>query len=326
LLDHIYENVCDGHDSLFAWVVGWFAAIFQRPQQKVGTSLALRGRQGVGKTIVGKSIGHLMGRHYRPVADARWVTGRFNSHLADTLLLHADEAFWAGDHAAAGKLKDLITGDLLPIEFKGKEPVWVRNLIRLFITSNADWVVPAAMGERRFAVLDVGVGRKQDHAYFGAIQKELDDGGYEQLLDYLLAFDLSAVPLHEIPASTALFEQKVAGLGSEQQFWLDVLMRGALPSGGLFQAYIDHAKATGVNRRSIETQLGIQLRRLIPKLTKVRRLVNHDGGQHREYRYTVPPLTECRDRFELETGARIEWPEIEGEALDHWIGGDECPT
>jgi Family of unknown function (DUF5906) len=61
----------------------------------------------------------------------RYITGRFNSHLADCLLLHADEAFWAGDHAAEGKLKDLVTGHDHFIEYKGKEPVRVQNFVRL---------------------------------------------------------------------------------------------------------------------------------------------------------------------------------------------------
>jgi hypothetical protein len=45
-----------------------------------------------------------------PIADPRYITGRFNSHLVKCLLLHCDEGFWAGDKAAEGKLKDLITG------------------------------------------------------------------------------------------------------------------------------------------------------------------------------------------------------------------------
>jgi hypothetical protein len=45
--------------------------------------------------------------------------------------LHADEAFWAGDHAAEGKLKDLVTGHDHFIEYKGKEPVRVQNFVRL---------------------------------------------------------------------------------------------------------------------------------------------------------------------------------------------------
>ena len=53
-LAHVRENVCQGDDDLYAWVMAWFADIFQRPAVKCGTSLALRGKQGVGKTKIGE--------------------------------------------------------------------------------------------------------------------------------------------------------------------------------------------------------------------------------------------------------------------------------
>ena len=130
-LAHLRDNVCCGNEELYNWVVGWFANIVQHPERKMGTSLVLRGKMGTGKTKVGEVFGSLLGPHYVPVSDPRYVTGRFNSHLVSCLLLHCDEAFWAGDHAAEGKLKDLITGQDHLIEFKGKEPIKVRNYVRL---------------------------------------------------------------------------------------------------------------------------------------------------------------------------------------------------
>jgi uncharacterized protein DUF5906 len=102
-LAHLCNNVCGGDHVLYRWVLGWFAQIIQQPDKKMGTSLVLRGKQGTGKTKVGEVIGSLLGPHYQPIADPRFITGRFNSHLVSCLLLHADEAFWAGDHAAEGK-------------------------------------------------------------------------------------------------------------------------------------------------------------------------------------------------------------------------------
>jgi hypothetical protein len=122
-LAHIRDNVCRGDQELFNWVVGWFAQIVQRPAKKMGTSLAIRGKQGTGKTKIGEVFGSLLGSHYASVSDPRYITGRFNSHLVSCLLLHPDEAFWAGDHSAEGKLKDLVTGVDHLVEFKSKEPI-----------------------------------------------------------------------------------------------------------------------------------------------------------------------------------------------------------
>ena len=144
-------------------------------------------------------MGSLLGEHYVLVSDPRFVTGRFNSHLVSCLLLHADEGFWAGDRQAEGKLKDLITGDHHFIEYKGKEPIRVSNYVRLLVTGNPDWLVPAGFEERRFAVLDIGERHMQDHAYFAAIDAEMENGGREALLDHLLKFDLKSVDLRSNP-------------------------------------------------------------------------------------------------------------------------------
>jgi Family of unknown function (DUF5906) len=324
-LAHLKDNVCAGDEEIFHWVVGWFASIFQRPDKKFGTSLALRGKQGAGKTIVGRMIGSLLGDHYALLSDPRYITGRFNSHMNACLLLHADEAFWAGDRAAEGRLKDLVTGDLHFVEFKGKEPVRLQNHIRLFITGNHDWIVPAGHDERRFAVLDVGDDHMQDTPYFAAIDEEMDNGGREALLHYLLTFDLSGVDLRAIPRTAALLQQKISSLNSLEAWWLDVLQRGELPWGcqeerhcpanRLFDGYIKSARSAGVRRRSIETQVGHFLNTYVPGLVRTKaayeewRPVTRTTGSGRGKVYVFPPLSRCRDAFQEALGQEIRWPD-----------------
>ena len=102
--DHMLTNVCAGNADLFSWVFGWFAHIIQRPRERVGTALVLRGCMGSGKTKVGEVFGSLIAAHYFMVDDPRYVTGQFNAHMASCLLLQAEEAVWAGDKAAEGRL------------------------------------------------------------------------------------------------------------------------------------------------------------------------------------------------------------------------------
>jgi hypothetical protein len=310
-LAHIRDNVCCGNENHFRWVMGWFADIVQHPDKKSGTSLVLRGEQGTGKTKVGEVFGSLFNRHYLLVSAPHLITGRFNSHHVSCLLLHADEGFWAGDHAAEGKLKDLITGDTQWIEFKGKDLIRVRNYIRLLVTGNSEWLVPAGFGERRFATFDMGRAHEKDIPYFIAIDDQMDNGGREALLHYLLNFDLTTVDLRTIPKTEALFEQQVSSLTGEQSWWLDTLMRGELPRGcdevgrcpsdSLFDRYINRATRQGVRRRSIEVQLGSFLKKHVPGLRKIKgnyqrwnglRMVDANGSI-----YIFPPLKGCREAF-----------------------------
>ena len=324
-LAHLHDNVCRGDEALYNWVVGWMADIVQHPAKKVGTSLALRGPQGVGKTKVGEVLGSLLGPHYALVSDPRFITGRFNGHLVSCILLHCDEAFWAGDHAAEGKLKDLVTGDHHYVEFKGKEATRVRNYVRLLVSGNQNWLVPAGFGERRFATLDVGEEHKEDHAYFAAIDAEMNNGGREALLYHLLNFDLTTVNLRSIPKTTALLDQKLSSLDAEQGWWLDVISRGELPwgcewirecaSSKLFDTYIKHAQRQGVRRKSIETQLGIFLNKHVPGLrrnlhgqydiwTEASGIKNIAGPT-----YAFPSLLDCRAAFESAMRQQFVWDE-----------------
>jgi hypothetical protein len=311
-LGHILDNVCQGNQELFDWMIGWFAQLVQQPEEKLGTAVVLRGKEGTGKSIVGKTFGSLLGPHYVPVAKPELVTGRFNGHLSNCLLLQAEEAFWAGDRAAAGALKDLITNDDLVVEFKGLEAIRMRNYVRLFATSNEDWVVPAGPTARRFAVFDVGEAHLGDKPYFRAIADELDNGGREALLDYLLNFDLSKVDLRSVPKTKALLEQKLHSLDGEQAWWLGVLMNGELPGSmdeprccrkqALFSHYLEETNRAGIKRKRIETLIGIFLKNYVPGL---RRSERRGIGSI----YEFPPLGECRAAFERLIQQEIDWPE-----------------
>jgi hypothetical protein len=318
-LDHIRDNVCQSDQELYDWVIGWFAQLVQQHEIKLGTALILRGKEGCGKSFVGKTVGSLLGPHYLPVSKPELITGRFNGHLGHCLLLQAEEAFWAGDRGAAGALKDLVTNDDLVLEFKGLESVRMKNYTRGLATSNEDWVVPAGPTARRFAVLDVGEARVGDKPYFAAIAHELDNGGREALLHYLLQVDLAKVDLRTVPRTAALLEQKLHSLNPEQAWWFERLMAGRLPrcneprccsTSDLFNAYLDHADRTGIRRKTLETQLGMFLRKYVPGLQK---------RKHREIGriYVFPRLGECRAAFEAVVQQQIEWPD-----QADWLNGN----
>ncbi len=315
---HLRDNVCGNDEALLRWVIGWFASIVQQPETKVGTSLVIRGKEGTGKTKIGEVFGSLLGPHYVAVSDPRYVTGRFNSHLTACLLLHAEEAFWAGDHAAEGKLKDLVTGDTQLIEYKGKEPIRIRNLVRLFVTGNPEWVVPVSLEGRRFAVIEIGDSQIRNGEYFAAIDEEMQRGGREALLFDLLHFDLSTVDTRTVPKTAALLDQKIASLTVEQSWWLDVLQAGRLPWGAgcanrcakemLFDRYIEHANRRGMKRRSIQTQIGIFLKKIVPALqTREGSYRSYNGLEMQGSIYEFPTLARCRAAFESFVGQRVEW-------------------
>ena len=90
---------------------------------------------------------------------------------------------------------------------KGKDVITFPNHI-LLVSSNHDWVVPAGNAERRFFVIDVGEARIQDRTYFGAIVDQMNNGGREALLHYLLNYELTGTTVGAPPRTNALRDQK----------------------------------------------------------------------------------------------------------------------
>ncbi|MGX1101361.1 DUF5906 domain-containing protein [Amorphus sp. MBR-141] len=321
-LDHLLERVCRGSEELFHYLTAWFAHMVQRPRERIGTALVIRGGQGTGKTLIGQTVGSLFAPHYFLADDPRYLLGQFNAHMKGCLLLQADEGFWAGDKHAEGRLKGLVTSDIQFIEHKGVDPIQIRNYVRLLVTSNEDWVVPAGKDERRFAVFDIQDKAKGDASYFSALFAEaLRPQNKGALLDYLLEFDLSKVDLRDIPKTTGLLEQKVRSLDPVESWWLERLREGAqlpgtdewmvwVPTYRLYAAYISFAERIGIRRRASETEFGIKLNKLSPGIVRKKRVsIDEDGKQLRPWGYEFPPLGTARTWLEASLGQAIDWEE-----------------
>jgi hypothetical protein len=305
----------------------------QRPRERIGTAIVLRGKMGTGKTIVGEAIGSLFASHYFLVDDPRYLVGQFNAHMASCLLLQVDEGFWAGDKAAEGRLKGLVTAPKQMIEAKGVDPIRLDNFVRLIFSSNENWVVPAGMDERRFAVFDVADHWKENHELFAGLQAELANGGREALLADLLSVDLDAPDapnLRVIPKTNALLEQKIRSLDPITAWWLGRLIDGSqthraagwrskAPIQTLFNDYLRTVEKLGVRRRAAETEFGLQLRRLVPGLETVRSTEEvevYDEGTYtttvvnkRVWCWRFPSLDACRDAFEAALKQEFPWGE-----------------
>jgi hypothetical protein len=315
-LAHLKDNVAQGDDAIYRWILGHFAQWVQQPTVKLGISIALRGSEGTGKSIVGKALKLLFGKHHVEVNNPKHVTGTFNSHLRHCLLLQAEEAFWAGNKEAENTLKDLISNHTRMLEYKGKDPIEVANYTRLLITSNSEWVVPVSLrgGGRRYAIFDVGEAQRENHEYFGALEDQLvKDGGAAKLLHTLLTFDLKSVELRKIPETAARREQKLHGLDALESWWYEVLDSGTLPTDWngegtadrerLHEHFVRAAKDTGHSRRSSQSEFGMFLHKWVPHLKSHR-----PGTTDRRRQYSFPSLAECRQEFVKRLGSD-PWPE-----------------
>lgn len=317
-LAHIRDNIANGDETVFNYIIGWMAHIVQKPSDRIGIALVMRGSMGTGKGVFANGYGGIFGRHYLPLSQSSQLTGKFNAHMKDKLLLFADESFWAGDKSAEGVLKSLITEPFLVIEGKGDNAYKIKNHLHFIFATNNDWCVPAGPQERRFFVLDVGEQHMQDHAYFAAIQKELDSGGTEALLHYLMNYQIEGANLRKFPQTEALLEQKVFSMTPIQKFWYSRLQAGSLsstrsswdteiPKEWLYGDFIKFCNEIGVRHKSSDSEFGTQLMKLVPDLTTGRSSAGR-YGERRKNTYRLPSLEECRAAFCKLVNFEITWP------------------
>lgn len=314
-IEHTRKNVCGGSEPLTRWLLGFFAHMVQKPGEKPLVALVFRGAKGVGKNALVERIGYLLGVHFAVVANQRFLTGQFNSHLEHMLFIVFDEAFWSGDKKAEGQLKDLVTGSHHFIERKGYEPYKAANRTRVAILGNEDWIAPASHDERRYAVFDVGEGRKQDRYFFQTMREGMERGGYRLLLRYLLDLDLTGVDLNEAPSTKGLLDQKHASLDIVGEWWLDSLMAGHV-LGSDFDGWPERAETSRFRQalhryaqtRSVKGRLPNDVhvgRRLSQYAGTKKARSRHEGALG--YDYVVPPLVEARAAWERYIGHRVEW-------------------
>lgn len=328
-LKHLYENICRGNEENYRYLLGWLAHLIQRPEEKPGVAVVLRGKKGTGKDTVGDYVGGLFPHHHVKIANQEQLTGKFNQHQEKCLLLHVEEGFWAGSKNSEGPLKHLITSEHVLIEPKGINPFKVTSVLRLFITSNEKWVVPASADERRYFVLDVGSDKIQDTAYFAKLRDEMWNGGRAALLDYLMNYDISDFNVRAVPATQALTEQKIEGLRNIDLWWFSMLETGEidLGSGGLDgenevddwargRVYVDrkdfrNAYMSWMRTRRHdgdplrEREFGKRLKTMLPSLGERRPRI----GGRQVAQYTLPDLDVCRSEFDAYMGSEIGWPE-----------------
>ena len=334
ILEHIHEVIARGDEHLFAYFIDWLADIAQHPGDPKGTAVALRGGAGVGKGSVYRYLEAVFTPYVVHLISAQHFTGRFNDHLVAKLLVFVDEAAWAGDRAQRGQLKGLITERRILVERKHQPAFEIENHARFLFATNEVWAIPADIDDRRFVMLDVAEHRRDDAAYWRALNDELVKGGDAALLDHLMRHAITS-DLRCAPATKALATQKLLSLDDVGRFWRQlltakahILTRGIGPdrrslyldfgkvclTTTMHEFYLEHARKMRVAHPASLDALGQAARRLCPAIAKreARKGEVPDDSARRQV-YVLPELDEARSQFSQALRQQFEWSDAEEE-------------
>jgi hypothetical protein len=308
--EHIRDVLCAGSDELNAYFVGWLRRLVQQPDQPGEVVPVFRGAQGAGKSVIGNAVKRVFGQHAMAVASPRAVTGQFNAHLRDLVLLVANEAVFAGDRATISALKALITDPTIFIEQKGIDAIEVPNFLHIIMTTNAEWAVPVAIDDRRFAVFDVSSSRVGDRAYFRELHAAVDDDTViAAMLHDLLAEPLGDFQVRDIPATSARRDQMLHSLEGPEAWICDVLARGGLglntwsewPEWAPTQQLIESHEAWARAGRFRHATHGVVLGKFLRRFFRSSR-PRGENGEMGPRGYWLGTLEQARERFCAELG------------------------
>lgn len=270
LLAHIRDNLCNGDQAKYDYLIRWLADLFQNPDRKPGVAVSISGAKGVGKSKLIEVISALLGTHAVTVAHSEQLTGRFNAHHATALLIAAEEAFWAGDKKAEGALKHMVTSEKIALEKKGVDIAMVDNYSRFMFVGNAEWLFPATDDERRLFALTCGDAQRKNFQYFAEIDAQLYGGeglrrvtpgvepaGLRAFLALLMRTSLTGFEIRDVPETDGLKTQRAANLEPHFQFFYDAIAAHELAgyawkdglridTGALYDAFVEQARKRGV--------------------------------------------------------------------------------
>lgn len=320
-ISHIHTNICGGSEDETRWFISYFAHLFQKPWELPASAIVLKGAKGVGKSSVPEILSPLLGECFMSVSDPDAILGRFNYDCENKLLAVLEEAVWGGDKNKESRLKDTITAPVLRVERKYMDSKKVKNYMRLVIVGNEDWLVSASEDERRYAVFNVGNGRKQDNRFFGRLKERMIAGANRYLLSYLLNYDISSVDLRQPPKTQGLSDQKDQSLSPVLQWWKDCLNEGrilgmagsefrhswpeSVTKESVMDAYVEYSRKRNIGSRlSTIAQFSKQLQKRCPSLDWGEKRIEGERFQT----YFIPKLELARREWD-KTGNQIsQWP------------------
>lgn len=234
LMRHIWKVICQSDRDKFEYLIRFLAWCVQNPDKPAEVVVVLVSRkQGTGKSTLLRVMRKIFGAHGALIDDKERLFGRFNDFLETVCFIAAEEILWAGDHKTADRLKSMLTAETIQIERKFGGVHQILNRLHMMMASNYDHAVSAGVGERRDVVYKTSDTHACDKSWFEPLYKDLDSGGIEEFLDFLLEMRLADWHPREILKTAETAEQQRMSGDSVSQWAQACINADAIIGSGL---------------------------------------------------------------------------------------------
>ena len=290
---HVKRILANNDTEAYDYIIKWAAWAVQNPSEPAEVALVFRGGKGTGKGTFCRALTLMFGDHGLHVASSTRITGTFNAHLRDCILLFADEAVAPNDKNAENVMKGLVTEPTITIEGKGRDVIQARNQLHIVMASNDRWVVPASADERRFAVFDISDEMAGREDWFAPLNAEIDNGGLEAMLHFFLNMDLGDWhPRKNIPNNQALNDQRIESLKGLEKLWFDYISTGEAKG-------FSKGNGIAISTEFFAQQAGKKISNKAAGMFLKKMGCTHDRNT-RPTSWITPPLAEAREIWDRE--------------------------
>lgn len=189
------------------------AHMIQRPDEKVNHGVVIAGAQGIGKDTAMLPLRRGIGNWNAAEIDPDKVSSQYNHYVKSVMLVINEVRPHDEEHKASNfynQLKPLLAAppDMIPMEMKYANPIYVRNLCHVFLTTNDPLTMYIPPEDRRLFVMTSPLPdpKRNDvfsEGYFNDIHDYLDDGGADAVVNWLLQREIMVENFGAAPPMTA---------------------------------------------------------------------------------------------------------------------------
>lgn len=206
------------------WFEAWAAYPVQYPGAKLNCAVVIwSARQGVGKTLIGETIGTIYGKGNFQTISAAELHGSFNGWAKRCQFVLGEENASSDHRADSNRLKQLITGDTITVNEKFQPVIALKNRLNFLFTSNHPDAFFLETFDRRFFVWEISAERLPDAFYADFVDWRDNRGGTAALFDHFRTLDLSAFNPKAAAPMTAAKQEMIDTSRSDVERWLNEL-------------------------------------------------------------------------------------------------------
>lgn len=147
ILKHILEVLCDNNTEMFTFFRHWLAAVVKHFPRKTESIMIFQGASRAGKSMIMEFIeSRIFGELMMTLCGTDSITGSFNGHLSNKILIVLEEVRSDDDKRDFDKIKHIVTAKRLDSRKLYCDMVTDENGVNLLVNSNWGNPIKAVKG------------------------------------------------------------------------------------------------------------------------------------------------------------------------------------